>query len=410
MAGPLPLGDPAPADGRLPADLQLDPDAAFSAYLHVPFCRVRCGYCDFNTYTASELRGARQDAYADTLIQEIALAREVLAERGPLRQLSTVFFGGGTPTLLPAGDLGRMLGAAIDAFGIVDGAEVTVEANPDTVTPAVARELADAGVTRMSIGMQSAVPHVLAALDRTHRPENVRTAVDAARAAGLAVSVDLIYGAPGESLADWRTSLETAVGLDPDHLSAYALIIEDGTKLARQIRRGEVPAPDDDLQADMYELADSVLSDAGYDWYEVSNWARRPEGGAADQRSRHNMAYWRGTDWWGFGPGAHSHVAGLRWWNVKHPAAYAQRLAVGESPAAGTERPDADAAELERILLRSRMAEGLALADLGPDARTRVAGLIADGLVDAAAALRGSLVLTLRGRLLADAVVRALTD
>jgi oxygen-independent coproporphyrinogen-3 oxidase len=262
----------------------------------------------------------------------------------------------------------------------------------------------------MSIGMQSAVPHVLAALDRTHRPENVRTAVDAARAAGLAVSVDLIYGAPGESLADWRTSLETAVGLDPDHLSAYALIIEDGTKLARQIRRGEVPAPDDDLQADMYELADSVLSDAGYDWYEVSNWARRPEGGAADQRSRHNMAYWRGTDWWGFGPGAHSHVAGLRWWNVKHPAAYAQRLAVGESPAAGTERPDADAAELERILLRSRMAEGLALADLGPDARTRVAGLIADGLVDAAAALRGSLVLTLRGRLLADAVVRALTD
>ncbi|WP_439901786.1 radical SAM family heme chaperone HemW [Microbacterium azadirachtae] len=414
MAGPLPLGDPAPADGRLPADLRIEPESAFSAYLHVPFCRVRCGYCDFNTYTASELRGARQDAYADTLIQEIVLAREVLAERGPLRPLSTVFFGGGTPTLLPAGDLGRMLRAAVDAFGIVEGAEVTVEANPDTVTPAVAQELADAGVTRMSIGMQSAVPHVLAALDRTHRPENVRTAVDAARAAGLAVSVDLIYGAPGESLDDWRASLTTAVDLDPDHISAYALIIEDGTKLARQIRRGEVPAPDDDLQADMYELADAVLADAGFDWYEVSNWARRAATGAApgegDQRSRHNMAYWRGTDWWGFGPGAHSHVAGLRWWNVKHPAAYAQRLARGESPAAGTERPDAEAAQLERILLRSRMAEGLPLDALAADARTRVAGLIADGLVDAGAALRGTLVLTRRGRLLADAVVRALTD
>jgi len=411
MAGPLPLGDPAPADGRLPADLPIDPDVAFSAYLHVPFCRVRCGYCDFNTYTASELRGARQDAYADTLIQEIVLAREVLAERGPLRPLSTVFFGGGTPTLLPPGDLGRMLGAAIDAFGIADGAEVTVEANPDTVTAEVAEELAAAGVTRMSIGMQSAVPHVLAALDRTHRPENVRTAVEAARAAGLAVSVDLIYGAPGESLEDWRSSLTTAIALDPDHISAYALIIEDGTKLARQIRRGEVPAPDDDLQADMYELADELLGEAGFDWYEVSNWARRPAGvGGADQRSRHNMAYWRGTDWWGFGPGAHSHVAGLRWWNVKHPAAYAQRLAAGESPAAATERPDAEAAQLERILLRSRMSEGMPLDAIAADARTRVAGLIADGLVDAGAALRGTLVLTLRGRLLADAVVRALTD
>ncbi|MBS1898544.1 MAG: coproporphyrinogen III oxidase [Actinobacteria bacterium] len=416
MAGPLPLGDPAPADGRLPADLSIDPATPFSAYLHVPFCRVRCGYCDFNTYTASELRGARQDAYADTLIGEIGLARAVLSEHAPLRPLSTVFFGGGTPTLLPAGDLGRMLGAAIDAFGIVDGAEVTVEANPDTVTPAVAEELAAAGVTRMSIGMQSAVPHVLAALDRTHRPENVRTAVEAARAAGLAVSVDLIYGAPGESLEDWRASLETAVDLHPDHISAYALIIEDGTKLARQIRRGEVPAPDDDLQADMYELADTALAVAGFDWYEVSNWARRSTGdagsekGGGDRRSRHNMAYWRGTDWWGFGPGAHSHVAGLRWWNVKHPAAYVQRLATGESPAAGTERPDAEAAQLERILLRSRMAEGLPLDDLDPEARTWVAGLIADGLVDAGAALRGTLVLTRRGRLLADAVVRALTD
>ncbi|GAA1210910.1 coproporphyrinogen III oxidase [Microbacterium maritypicum] len=405
MAGPLPLGDPAPVDGHLPADLPIDTTVPFSAYLHIPFCTVRCGYCDFNTYTSTELRGAKQEDYASTLISEIALARRVLGDAGALRPMDTVFFGGGTPTLLPAGDLARMLEAVTGAFGLADGAEVTVEANPDTVTPEVARTLARAGVTRMSVGMQSAVPHVLAALDRTHRPENVRTAVAAAKDAGLAVSVDLIYGAPGESLSDWEASLDAALVLEPDHISAYALIIEDGTKLARQIRRGEVPTPDDDLQADMYELADARLADGGFDWYEVSNWARTP-----DRRSRHNLAYWRGSDWWGFGPGAHSHVAGLRWWNVKHPAAYAQRLAAAESPAAGTERPDDESRTLERILLLSRIREGIAVDDVPSANRSRVAGLMADGLIDPVAALQGRIRLTLRGRLLADAVVRELTD
>ena len=405
MAGPLPLGDPAPADGHLPADLPIDTSVPFSAYLHIPFCTVRCGYCDFNTYTSTELRGAKQEDYASTLIAEIALARRVLDDAGALRPMDTVFFGGGTPTLLPAGDLARMLDAATSAFGLADGAEVTVEANPDTVTPEVARTLASAGVTRMSVGMQSAVPHVLAALDRTHRPENVRTAVTAAKDAGLAVSVDLIYGAPGESLEDWQTSLDAALSLEPDHISAYALIIEDGTKLARQIRRGEVPTPDDDLQAEMYELADARLAAGGFEWYEVSNWARVPA-----QRSRHNLAYWRGSDWWGFGPGAHSHVAGMRWWNVKHPAAYAQRLAASESPAAATERPDAESQTLERILLLSRIREGIAVDEVPPANRSRVAGLIADGLVDPVAAVQGRIQLTLRGRLLADAVVRELTD
>ncbi|MEL5990142.1 radical SAM family heme chaperone HemW [Microbacterium phosphatis] len=405
MAGPLPLGDPAPADGRLPDDIRIDPDVAFGVYLHVPFCRVRCGYCDFNTYTSDELRGARQDQYAGTLLHEIALGRDVLAHAGPIRAASTVFFGGGTPTLLPAGDLGRMLEGVRGAFGIADGAEITVEANPDTVTPAVVRELAASGVTRMSIGMQSSVPHVLAALDRTHTPANVRTAVDAAREAGLDVSVDLIYGAPGETLADWEASLDDALALGSDHISAYALIIEDGTKLARQIRRGEVPAPDDDLQADMYELADAKLAAAGFDWYEVSNWSRGEK-----HRSRHNLAYWRGTDWWGFGPGAHSHVGGLRWWNVKHPAAYAQRLALGESPAAGRETPGPEARALERVLLESRIREGLAVDSLDAGARRAVAGLVADGLIDGASAIRGRVVLTLQGRLLADAVVRALTE
>lgn len=405
MGSALPLGDPAPVDGRLPAESRIDPDADFGVYLHVPFCRVRCGYCDFNTYTASELRGARQDEYADTLLREVDFARSVLAEAGPLRPASTVFFGGGTPTLLPPGDLGRMLQGVRDTFGIRPGAEITVEANPDTVTTAVAEELAASGVTRFSIGMQSAVPHVLAALDRTHNPANVATAVAAARAAGLDVSVDLIYGAPGESLEDWRLSVETAIALAPDHISAYALIIEDGTKLARQIRRGEVPAPDDDLQADMYELVDDLLAAAGYDWYEVSNWSMGPE-----HRSRHNLAYWQGTDWWGFGPGAHSHVAGLRFWNVKHPAAYAQRVNAGESPAAGRETPDAEARALENVLLRSRIREGLPISELLGEGRHAVAALIADGLIDGTAAVHGRIVLTRRGRLLADAVVRALTD
>lgn len=404
MGSALPLGDPAPSDGALPDDIRLDPSAPFSVYLHVPFCRVRCGYCDFNTYTSTELQGARQDEYADTLLGEIALSTRVLDAAGPRRAASTVFFGGGTPTLLPPGDLARMLEGVRGAFGLEPDAEVTVEANPDTVTPAVVAELAAAGVTRLSIGMQSTVPHVLAALDRTHDPANVESAVSAARGAGLDISLDLIYGAPGESLDDWRASLEEAIRLAPDHISAYALIIEDGTKLARQIRRGEVVAPDDDLQADMYELADERLGAAGYTWYEVSNWAREPA-----QRSRHNLAYWQGADWWGYGPGAHSHIGGMRFWNVKHPAAYAQRLALGESPAAGRERPDAVAHELEQVLLRTRIREGLPISELRTEGRRAVAALIADELIEPGDALRGTIVLTLRGRLLADAVVRALT-
>ncbi|QEW00138.1 coproporphyrinogen III oxidase [Microbacterium caowuchunii] len=399
----LPDGDPAPADGSLPLGVMPDADADFGVYLHIPFCRVRCGYCDFNTYTAEELRGERREDYPDAVAREIALAARVLG--GTPRPARTVFFGGGTPTLLPAAALTRMLEDVREAFGIADGAEVTVEANPDTVTVESLRQLAAAGVTRVSIGMQSAVPHVLAALDRTHDPANVRSAVAAAREAGLDVSLDLIYGAPGESLADWRTSVETALALEPDHLSAYALIIEDGTKLARRIRSGEVPAPDDDLQADMYELVDDLAGAAGFDWYEVSNWAR-----GESHRSRHNLAYWRGTDWWGFGPGAHSHVSGVRWWNVKHPAAYAQRLAQGISPAAAREIPDADATTLERVLLQSRIREGLPVDLVPASRRPQVAGLIADGLVEGADAVRGRVVLTRRGRLLADAVVRALTD
>jgi oxygen-independent coproporphyrinogen-3 oxidase len=249
--------------------------------------------------------------------------------------------------------------------------------------------------------MQSAVPHVLKVLDRTHTPSRVPQVVQWARDAGLAVSLDLIYGTPGESLEDWRYSLETALSYGPDHISAYALIVEDGTKLAAQIRRGEVPGIDDDDHADKYELADELISAAGLGWYEVSNWSRTPE-----QACRHNLAYWRGDDWWGIGPGAHSHVGGVRWWNVKHPTAYAGRLAGGASPAAGRETLDAETRNVERVMLEARLSSGLEVAALGMSGRHAVAGLIADGLVDPALAFKGRLVLTLKGRLLADAVVR----
>lgn len=407
MAGPLPLADPAPADGLLPATaVERAEERAFGVYVHVPFCRVRCGYCDFNTYTAGELRGISQSQYADQAIDEIRFARGVLAASGaPERPAQTVFLGGGTPTLLPAADLVRMLAAVRDEFGLAPGAEVTTEANPDSVDADDLRRLADGGFTRVSFGMQSAVPHVLAALDRTHDPARVPLVVRWAREAGLDVSLDLIYGTPGESIHDWRTSLEAVLAERPDHISAYALIVEDGTKLARQIRRGELAAPDDDLSADMYELADDLLGAAGYEWYEVSNWAKD-----AAHRSRHNLGYWRGDDWWGVGPGAHSHVGGVRWWNAKHPAAYAERLGAGVSPAVGRETLDAPTRETERVLLATRIREGIEVGSLHAGGRHAVAGLIADGLVEARTALAGRLTLTRRGRLLADAVVRRLLE
>ena len=407
MAGPQPLGDPAPADGLLPAGAAVGaPERDFGVYLHVPFCRVRCGYCDFNTYTATELRGVKQSDYASQAVLEVEAAGRILTDSGlPAREASTVFFGGGTPTLLPAEHLARMLASVRSVWGIAAGAEVTTEANPDSVDEAYLAHLAGAGFTRGSFGMQSAVPRVLATLERTHDPERVPLVVRWARDAGLDVSLDLIYGTPGETLADWRASLEHAIAQAPDHLSAYSLIVEEGTKLARQIRRGELVQPDEDLQADFYELADELLAAAGYSWYEVSNWATDDA-----HRSRHNLAYWRSQDWWGVGPGAHSHIGGVRWWNVKHPAAYADRVLSGLSPAAGRETLDDATREVERVLLRSRIREGIAVASLSPQGRREVAGLIADGLIDGAAAIGGSIELTLRGRLLADAVVRRLTD
>jgi putative oxygen-independent coproporphyrinogen III oxidase len=404
MPSTLPDGDPAPADGALSAESLATLGARpLGIYLHVPFCSVRCGYCDFNTYTLTELGadGASVATFADAAVRELRFAGEVLGSAGPV---DTVFIGGGTPTMLAPEDLVRMVDGVREVFGLAEGAEVTTEANPDSVTPEGLARLAEGGFTRVSVGMQSAVPHVLRVLERTHQPANVALAVEAARAAGLHTSVDLIYGTPGESLDDWRASLDAAVVLEPDHISAYALVVEEGTRLAAQVRRGQVPAPEDDDEAAKYEVADEVLRSAGYEWYEVSNWARTP--GA---RCRHNEGYWDDGNWWGVGPGAHSHVGGVRWWNVKHPNAYAARLASGVSPAAGRETLTAEQRHDERVLLGVRLAEGLPVEDLQADGRAAVAGLIADGLVDAAAALRRQrVVLTRQGRLLADTVVRRL--
>ncbi|MBT2527083.1 coproporphyrinogen III oxidase [Streptomyces sp. ISL-99] len=410
MPSVLPDGEPMPHDGALPAHaLAGAAERPLGFYLHVPYCATRCGYCDFNTYTATELRGsggalASRDNYADTLMEEVRLARKVLGDDP--RPVRTVFVGGGTPTLLAAGDLVRMLGAIRDEFGIADDAEVTTEANPESVNPAYLEELRAGGFNRVSFGMQSAKQHVLKILDRTHTPGRPEACVAEARAAGFEhVNLDLIYGTPGESDADWQASLDAAIGAGPDHVSAYALIVEEGTQLARRIRRGEVPMTDDDVHADRYLMTESALSAAGFEWYEVSNWATSDAA-----RCLHNELYWRGADWWGAGPGAHSHVGGVRWWNVKHPGAYAQALGDGRSPGAGREVLPAEDRRVERILLELRLADGCPLSLLAPAGLAAAERALADGLLADEPFAAGRAVLTLRGRLLADAVVRDLVD
>ncbi|MGC4154117.1 MAG: radical SAM family heme chaperone HemW [Propionicimonas sp.] len=395
-----PPGDPAPADGSLPAEA-LAVQAPLSLYLHVPFCATRCGYCDFNTYTAAELGsapGASQRAYLDAVRAELDLAVRVLGPR-PVR---TVFFGGGTPTLLPSAELVGLLDAVRDRFPLAGDAEITTEANPESVDARYLAALADGGFNRLSLGMQSSVGHVLAVLDRRHTPGRVAEVVGWAREAGFgSVSLDLIYGSPGESADDWRTSLRAALELEPDHLSAYSLIVEPGTRLAARIRRGELPDTDDDVHAAYYLIAEAELAAAGMDWYEVSNWAR------AGHDCRHNLAYWRSHDWWGIGPGAHSHVGGVRWWNLRHPTRHSSRLLDGESPAEAREILGADDRRIERVLLELRLAEGLDLSVLTPSEQARVPGVVAKGQ----GTITGNrLWLTLEGRLLADGIVRDLLD
>lgn len=379
--------------------MQPAPTTPFGIYVHVPFCASRCGYCDFNTYTASELdgSGASPDGWLAAVRQELVLAAATV---GP-RAVDTVFVGGGTPSLIGAARLGEVLGAVRDTFGLAPGAEVTTESNPESTSPEFFDGLVGAGFTRVSLGMQSAAQHVLAVLDRRHTPGRAVAAAKEARAAGLEhVNLDLIYATPGESDDDLRGSLDAVLDAGVDHVSAYSLIVEAGTALARRVARGELPAPDDDVAAARYEMIDDRLSTAGLGWYEVSNWARSDEAAC-----RHNLGYWLDGDWWGLGPGAHSHLAGSRWWNVKHPARYAARLAEGETPEADREELTESERHTERVMLRLRLAEGLPLTLLDGPGRDAAAQAEADGLLTSA---DDRAVLTRRGRLLADGVVHAL--
>ena len=365
-------------------------------YVHVPFCASRCGYCDFNTYTAEELGGGvSRSTYAETVIEEIRWARGQVPDDRPV---STVFVGGGTPTLLGAGDLVRILAVIRAEFGLEPDAEVTTEANPDSVSPAMLEELLAGGFTRVSFGVQSLAPHVLATLERTHTPGRALEVIAEARAAGFdRVSADLIYATPGETDDDLRDSVRAVLDAGVDHVSAYSLIVEEGTRLAARVRRGELPAPDDDVAAERYRLIDSMASGAGLEWYEVSNWAR------PGSECQHNLGYWSDSDWWGAGPGAHGHLDGRRWWNLKHPTAYARAVAEGVAPVAGEEWVDETGRELERVMLGLRTRDGIEREGLPEVA---VQALEEEGLLDAS---DSRVRLTAEGRLLADAVVRRLT-
>jgi oxygen-independent coproporphyrinogen-3 oxidase len=404
-----PEGDPVPADGSLPEQAYAGAaDRSLSFYLHVPFCATRCGYCDFNTYTAGELGSdASPQSWLDACLAEIDLAATVLGA-GPagVRPVSTVFVGGGTPSLVGAEPLTALLRAITERFELAPDVEVTTEANPESTDPALLDALRAGGYTRLSLGMQSTSSRVLQVLDRRHTPGRPLEVVAQARAAGFEhVNLDLIYGTPGERDQDFADSLAAAIASGVDHVSAYSLIVEPGTRMARAVRTGALPMPDEDVLADRYLMADAALAGAGFEWYEVSNWARTPQG-----RCRHNLAYWTGGDWWGVGPGAHSHVGGVRWWNVRHPAAYAAALAAGRSPGQAREVLDEQARGVEDVLLRLRLVDGLPLTALSPTGRERAARQVATGTLDAGAFAAGRAVLTLPGRLLADGIAIDLLD
>jgi len=359
-------------------------------YVHIPFCASRCDYCDFATWTD---RDHLVDAYVAACVTDITRHREA-----GVPAATSVFFGGGTPSLIAGEQLARILGA----IERTADAEVTVECNPDSVDAAKLGAYRAAGVNRLSFGVQSMVPHVLASLGRTHDPANVRRAVELGRDAGFArISVDLIYGTPGESPADWQRSLDGALALEIEHVSAYALTVEPATALGRQVAAG-APAPDDDLQADAYARADDTLGGAGLEWYEVSNWARPGEA------CRHNELYWTGGDYLAIGCAAHGHTAPRRWWNVRTPERYIAAIEAGTSPVIGDEVLDSATRAEEAFSLALRTRSG---TRFDPQAATVVADLAEEGVlqpIPRSEASGARIVLTRRGRLLASDITARL--
>ena len=391
----LPEGDPAPSDGKLPniANLKNKP---FSLYVHVPYCSKRCGYCDFNTYTPSELdRDDQIESWLQSAIKETIFARKILVEE---LTVDTIFFGGGTPSLLEASVIKEFINNVSKHFELKKDLEITLEANPDTITQSKAEDWLKAGINRISLGMQSSATNVLQVLDRTHNPANVLSSVEILKKAGFTnFSLDLIYGTPGESLEDWSNSLKDAIAINPPHISAYSLVIEPGTKMGSQLSRGEIKAVSDDDAADKYQLAEKLLNENGYSWYEISNWAKE------NKECQHNLNYWKGNNWWGIGPGAHSHINGVRWWNQKLPKNWRESLDKDQSPALAREKLTNEQIRNEEVMLLSRLKTGIDKADFD---QKNVEKLIKDKLVNE---VSGKLELTLEGRLLADVVFRQLT-
>jgi len=372
-------------------------------YIHIPYCVKRCGYCDFNTYTPAELQlteGLTQisNSYIDLLVKEIEFARNQVGESAIV---PSIFFGGGTPSLMEASDIKRVITAISKQFKLDPIAEVTLETNPDTVTKEKLKQFYDAGVNRISFGMQSSVPHVLKTLDRTHNPENLPQVTKWATEVGFKeISVDLIYGTPGESKQDWQQSINSALALPISHISAYALIVEEGTKLAAQIKRGEIAKPDDDLTAEKYIMADKAFTTAGFYWYELSNWAK------PNSQSKHNLAYWLGHNWWGAGPGAHSHINGKRFWNVKHPNLYKQKIQANETVILDSEVLKGSQIESERLMLSIRLPQGLEKNTLNNQQILELTDYVNSGHLDQENWNLGRATLTLDGRLIADRIVR----
>jgi oxygen-independent coproporphyrinogen-3 oxidase len=373
-----------------------------SFYVHIPYCVKRCGYCDFNTYTPAELQisdGLSQisKSYIDLVIQEIEQARLTVGEA----TVPTIFFGGGTPSLMEATDIARVITKIKNSFTLNDDCEITLETNPDTVDKQKLAAFKDAGINRISVGMQSAVDHVLKTLDRTHNPQNLPQVTQWASEVGFKdVSVDLIYGTPGESLSDWQISIDTALALPINHISAYALIVEEGTKLANAIKRGEIGNVDDDLTAEKYLMADQAFSKAGFTWYELSNWSK------AKGESKHNSAYWLNQNWWGVGPGAHSHIDGKRWWNVKHPNLYKTKITNNESPMLDQEILEPIQIESERLMLSIRLPSGVSKESLSSEQLKILQPYVESGALDLNNWSAGSVSLSLNGRLIADRIVR----
>lgn len=391
----LPEGSPAPLDGNLTNLFDLV-NKPFSLYVHVPYCSKRCGYCDFNTYTPSELdREDQIESWLNSAVKEIELARRVLKEE---LTIDTIFFGGGTPSLLDSNTVDNFIQSVKSNFKLKPGLEITIEANPDSITEEKSQRWLNSGINRVSIGMQSSTKEVLKKLDRTHNPDNVSHSVDILKKSGFDnFSLDLIYGTPGESLNDWENSLKDAIALNPPHISAYSLVIEPGTKMGAQLNRGEISQVNDDEAADKYQLADEMLNKNNYSWYEISNWAKK------DKECKHNLNYWLGNNWWGIGPGAHSHVNGVRWWNHKLPKVWRELLEKQNSPALAREVLSEGQIRSEQIMLLSRLRTGLGNHELDEN---RIENLIANQL---ATLDTNKIVLTLKGRLLADEVFRQLS-